>query len=410
MSPSIQHERARGAGFGSEPAWAWLLSGAFVLIPYVVSFALVSIRRYETIAAGAGVAAVFFGITVLVSPYLLLVMFLLVGVSAGDHGPDGVLIAAGVLLLAYLGISLRIVWSAFRVGKVRWNAFLIAACATGLYVYAGYHQVASATIMGQLRAQRQQQQSDTDLYKPVILARQLMLALTACLLRNHMQHPEAGYPTSLESPPLGWTCDTQFEKSAIEDFTFDYTPQSAANSAIVTDFRLVAVPLAKGVRTREPMMTDSRGILFSYYPWEIENARAQVMVVDTDFEHSQIDQLQRNIEQYANANNAGTAPAQLNSQIARLGYEIPTIDEGGMRLMTRDFETLYVAPSPAHKGFSLSVQCKSYGQNCLRSFFLDPPGVIHGTGEPRRATAQDPALPLCERVLVACPDVDWSVP
>lgn len=156
MSAAVQHDRTKGA----EPTRALLLTAAFVMIPYVVSFALFSVRRHESIAAGAGVAAVFFGITVLVSPYLLLVMFMVVGLSASDHGPDGMLLAAGIVLLAFLGTSVWIVWSALRIARIRWRAFLIAACATGIYVYAGYHQVISATVIGKTQIQRQKQQSD----------------------------------------------------------------------------------------------------------------------------------------------------------------------------------------------------------------------------------------------------------
>src|SRR5512133_2417972 len=67
MSAAVQHDRKNGTA--AAPTWALLLALAFVLIPYVVSFVLLSIRRHEFVAAGAGVAAAFFGIIVLVSPY-----------------------------------------------------------------------------------------------------------------------------------------------------------------------------------------------------------------------------------------------------------------------------------------------------------------------------------------------------
>jgi hypothetical protein len=410
-SSAVQHDRKNGSGTASEPLWALLLVLAFVLIPYVLSFVLVSTRTDKSIAAGAGVAAGFFSIIVLFSPYTLLAMFVILGLSSWDHAPDRGLLAAGVVLLAYLAINVWIIWSAFRIAKIRWNAFLIAACATVLYVLVGSHQVISATVIGERQVQKQKEQADMNLYMPGMLARQRLVSLTACLLRNHMQHPEAGFPASLEPPPSSWTCDAQYGTSAIKEFTFNYAPQTDARSGLVTDFRLVAIPSAKGVNNRNPMMTDSRGIVFVYYPWEMENARAEVMVMPSDRSNSQIDQLKLNIEKYANAKNAGIAPAKLDSDsMGSLGHENPTIEDGGIRLVTRDFETLYFAPTPAQNGLALSTQCKSYGQNCLRSFFLDSGGIVHGTGEPRQATADDPPSSLCELVSEKCSDVSWSVP
>jgi len=214
----------------------------------------------------------------------------------------------------------------------------------------------------------------------------------------------------ITSPP-GWTCDTQFAKNAIKEFTFDYAPLADANSGVVNDFRLTVVPNSKGVLGRNPMMTDNRGIVFVYYQWEMENTRATVEVLSSDREYSQIDALKEDIEQYANAKNAGIAPAKLDSAIiGSFGHEIPAIQDGGMRLVTRDFEAMYFPPTSTQNGFGLSVRCRGYAKNCLRSFFLDFGGVIHGTGEPRQATADDTPSPLCETGRTTCLDVDWSVP
>jgi hypothetical protein len=81
----------------------------------------------------------------------------------------------------------------------------------------------------------------------------------------------------------------------------------------------------------------------------------------------------------------------------------PTVEDNGVRLQTKDFVTRYLPPQAGNPGhFALSVQCHSYGQICLRSYFLDYDGVIHGTGEPRQATADDPAALDCERIKEHC--------
>jgi hypothetical protein len=60
--------------------------------------------------------------------------------------------------------------------------------------------------------------------------------------------------------------------------------------------------------------------------------------------------------------------------------------------------------------FALSVQRQSYGQYCLRSYFLDYDGVLHTTGEPRQATANDPSALECEQNDSSYKDVVWPVP
>jgi hypothetical protein len=68
----------------------------------------------------------------------------------------------------------------------------------------------------------------------------------------------------------------------------------------------------------------------------------------------------------------------------------------------------YFPPSgTASDAFALSVQCMSYGEACLRSYYLDYDDTKHATAEPRRATAQDPGLQPCETAQV-CEDTVWT--
>ncbi|MGC1438566.1 MAG: hypothetical protein WA847_21915, partial [Terriglobales bacterium] len=92
------------------------------------------------------------------------------------------------------------------------------------------------------------------------------------------------------------------------------------------------------------------------------------------------------------------------------GFEVPTVEDNGMTLRTKNFVTRYFPPQAGDpKRFALSVQCQRYGQICLRSYFLDYDGVIHGTGEPRQATTDDPPALECERNDSPCKDVGWSI-
>src|SRR5579872_1228663 len=409
VSIALQNRLQEGRPY--PPVWFFLLGFGFLLAPYIISWLLLSDREQGPIAAGAGVACGFFGAFVLVSPYAFAVTFLFGGMSAWGGRPDRVMQAAALILLVYMVISLWIVWSAFGIGKVQWSTFGAGVGATAFYLFVGFELLVAAGNQSLQQAEQKRVQASIDLNKPAMHAGQAIVSLAVCLLRNHMLHPETEYPATLNPPPADWTCQTKFARDAAPGFTLNYEPQKDAATGRVTDFQLTAMPDRKGIPGRDPVMIDGRGIIFVDYRWHMENVTPKVMVEEGDFFYSQIEALKRNIEQYMKDKNNGIAPATLNAEaIGGLGHERPTIEDGGMRLETRDFETLYLPPKPEdpHQ-FALSVLCKSYGQNCLRSYFADYDGSIHATGEPRQATAKDPAFSRCERFFGGeCDDVIWD--
>ena len=358
---------------------------------------------------GAGVACGFFGGFLLVSPFALMTMFLYVGLSAWNGPPDHGLVLAGFTLLALIVISLRIVWSAFKIGKVQWNTFGVAVGATAFYLYFGFQSLSLTAFTGQRGAQQKKLQNEMELYKPAILARETIIGLTACLLRNHMLHPEAEYPASLNAGSANWTCQTKFATDAVPEFTLNYEPQKDAATGRVTDFQLTAMPGQKGIRGREPLLIDSRGVVFVDYPWEMENVTAKVMVMPSDLSNSQIDLLRLNLDRYIEDKGNGSAPATLDANFAGGGYETPISEGGRTRLEARDYETIYWPPKAGDPSrFAISAQCKRYGEICLRSYFTDYDGSLHATGEPRQATAADPAPLRCENAISECQDMIWD--
>ena len=141
----------------------------------------------------------------------------------------------------------------------------------------------------------------------------------------------------------------------------------------------------------------------------MENVTPQVMVTPSDVSNSQIDGLKFNLDRYIKDKGNGLAPATLNAEIAGGGYVTPIIEEGRTRLEARDYETLYLEPRAGDPTrFALSVQCKSYGQNCLRSYFVDYDGSMHATAEPRPATADDPPPLRCEKITANCENIIWD--
>lgn len=83
----MQQDRARNPA--ALPTEMILLYAVFFLLPFAICFVLLSSRKVEFIAAGAGVACVFFGAFLVVSPYVLRVMALFLGMSAwGKRSAD----------------------------------------------------------------------------------------------------------------------------------------------------------------------------------------------------------------------------------------------------------------------------------------------------------------------------------
>ena len=407
-SAALQHDRQQGRP--TPPVWVFLLAAGFFAAPYIISWFLLSRREQKSIATGAGVACAFFGACVLVSPFAFMAIFLFLGMSAWNGPPDPGLMAAGVTLIVYMVISLWSVWSAFKIGKIQWNAFGMALGATAVYLYFGFQSLSLTAYRGQRGAEQKKVHAEIELYKPAMLARQTIIGLTACLLRNHMLHPEAEYPAKLNPIPAGWACQTKFATDAVPEFTLGYEPLKDSASGRVTDFQLTAMPGKKGVRGREPLLIDSRGIVFVDYPWEMENVTAKVMVMPSDLSNSQMDFLKFNLDRYIKAKANGLPPATINADIdGSAAYETPIVEDGRTRLEARDYETLYFPPRADDSNrFALSARCKRYGEICLRSYFVDYDGSFHATGEPRQATADDPPPLRCENARSECEDIIWD--
>ncbi len=164
----------------------------------------------------------------------------------------------------------------------------------------------------------------------------------------------------------------------------------------------------KGVPRVDPIAVDSRGRIFSYMGWSITDQQPSVVptLVESqdDLQMSGILYLRDVIRLFMRTN--GGAPPEMLSKMREFSDKSAyneTLTGGHYRLE-------YFPPAAgAANTYMISAVCQSYGDICIRSFFLDQNGEIHETSEPRQPRAEDPLIPDCEEDAQICRDIDWPV-
>jgi hypothetical protein len=388
-----------------DPTWISVLWVALPLVPYLLSLGLLSTRSTACVAAGAGIAGGLFATLLILSPGMGAGLFVALGLSQAPYFFQ--IVIPSLVLLA---ISFWVVVAAVWTGKANWIVSCLAAGATFLCTTSGFSSLRDAGIEFHLEAEQQKLEDDFYRHRPrPIGARQNLMYLASCLFENHSAHPGSPYPRAID-PQTRWGCDTRFAEDMVPHFSISYTPQTNPVTGDVVDFQLVALPKKKGAASGNPLMIDHRGIVFIRDRW-VEGQPYRIIATPGDGVSSQIVMLKANIERYMAEKNDGAAPIALSAEIIRpLPYETPTVDENGMYMEAKNFLYIYLAPKagvPNH--FGIIAQCQSYAENCLRSYYLDYDGTIHGTAEPRLPTREDPAALECEFVDSGCKDVSWYV-
>jgi len=397
------HQEHPGSGASSvpDPLWMVLLWIALPAVPLVLSEILLSLTSEEWIAAGAGIAAALTAGSFVYALVALLFVFFM------NFFPNPYFKQQFLAVVVFLACSVWIVISAGRIAaKVRSGVFFVAGAVTLIGLGGGQYALSQMEIQLDREHELGKAQAAQQLFAPVVEAQHVLMSLAGCLILNESAHTGSGYPSTLDPAPADWPCDRKFAANAVREYSLTYSPVLDPATSHVSDFRLVATPQGVPVRGRYPLMVDSRGILFSAL-WE---APEQARAATSEARLSEIRQLQGSIQHYMDDKVLAAAPEQLTAEIVGTEYssETPRLGEDGSALETRQYAFHYAGPRPERPSqFALSAQCQSYGQDCLRSYFLDYSGILHATGEPRAPTAQDPPAMDCEESDAACAGVIW---
>jgi hypothetical protein len=418
-APATLYDRAHSLLPGT-PGWLIAFECSFFLLPFFTSFVLLlQTRKQALMATGSGIAFGLFGSFLLLSPFVFLSMFLMLGLSANQTTgrADPGVSHAFLAFLALIPISAWIVWCAILNGKSQWTPFTIAACTTVVYLFVGWGQLRMNEYRVGQKQQRAAEAFSVASMKTGYDAHRALALLAGCLIEYHAAHPSAGFPASLNALPHdlqlphGVACDPSLANpGAASGYAFTYTPQSAPAGASFTDFRLLAMPLKKGLPRVDPMAVDSRGRIFVYFGWSDTHPEPGFApgLVETpnDLFTSQALSLRSEIRSFMQKN-GGLPPASF-SNLSWRPVDSATNDPDVLHVPP--YELKYVPPAANSTRYSLSALCQSYGDACMRSFFVGPDGETHQTSEPRPATVQDPRIPDCEKFAQTCRDIDWPVP
>jgi len=404
-SPVAQEQRNRGIHI---TVYAEVLPFAFVLLPYLTAFVLITLgKNQKWIASGADVALALFGAFVVMSPSALLTVF----VWAGLSGNPMLAAALGVLVLLVL-VSAWIVWCAIRQMKNSSSAFFAGTCAAALYLIIGSPAVNLREFRAQQHAEAIHTAETLNYYGAGAAAHKAIVSLTGCLIQYQAARPEREFPASLSEIPQGPGCDGNLAKpGAIPYYTLTYTARRDPTGG-VADFQLLAIPIKKGLDRVNPILSDKRGTIFVYERWFAidrgEGLQPLIAEEPNDFLASKLFSLRLEITSFMKNSGGGRPPTSL-SQLGPPTPDERTTDPDSRR--EDPYVLRYSAPRKGDPGrYAVSADCQSYGDACIRSFLLDYDGEVHQTAEPRPANTQDPPIPDCEKFAQTCRDVDWPVP
>jgi hypothetical protein len=399
----------QGEGWNTPP-----LLPTFVLYetPYLAALVfLAPATKLKRIAQGAGIAFV----GAIASIALEALFFVMAIGTIWDVNPVRFPNLNSLLntMPAVLAANVCLLIFALLVGKSCWPRFF-----AGCGVAAAYLALAvCASIAMNVPGSGKQKEAKIWVRRPD-QAVHAVLSLTSCLIQREGSRPDDGFPISLAAIRPDWQCDMQYAKAEpIDGYTLRYEPRKDAASGRVTDFRITAIPLKPAVQDpfMNPLMTDRRGVLFFYEEWSWQRGVSTIIRGNHDLNNSALIRLKAHIDEFTK-HHSGHPPASLEGLLDvwigswQVSDHGTTLSGGGTPSGgVSGYVIHYSAPVLEHSShFAVSATCQNYGQECIRSYFLDFDGAIHATPEHRAATAQDSLILPCE-MGEPC-DIGWPVP
>jgi hypothetical protein len=371
--------------------------------PALLALLLVVTRRQlKAFACGSGIAFGLGTVLLLLAPLLLFS----VGFAIWDTGTvyhNLVQLRKALPAVFLTGVLLLAV--SWRPGRGRRLHFFIGCAALLFYVAFAFESFARWTIPG-----TGHQKEETAWAKPPDEAFHAAISIAGCLIQHASSSPGAAFPSSLTKVPSDWGCDSQYMKpQPVQDYILTYAPQVDLGSQKATDFRLTLIPFDQGV----PLMIDRRGILFKCV--EGHGAAGPGSPAIHAWGGNYLPWLQKFARQFSDEHRrAPTSFAEFYSTADLApGYGPRKFEAGGMIYRHTIFyaDRYFPPPLTAPGSYAMSSTCDDYGRSCIRSYFLDYDGVMHGTSEQRTATAQDPVLLPCEvDWKLSCSEANWVVP
>jgi hypothetical protein len=411
--------------FPSSVLWSVVFAAA-VLGPFAVSFILLLRDRDgrpgdvgRGIAAAAGLFAGSAGLFA-----VPLGLYALLWSGAGGPGPDataaGHLIGLQVLAcvaMAVLGIG--VAQSSLRDFRHGWGtAAATAAAMAALYALGITTALLHAPGWAEVRARAYRDRMKTESEA----AESAMRTLASCAIGYRAAKPGAALPTTLPAIVSVTRCDSSL---ALDGAVPEYHLASVATTdgdqhagcRFVAEFAGDVLPAEAGGQFMDgrALSSDCAGVVYEHerrfppgaYSVTVQSKMGQGFT-----------NLGSDLAQYADFSSDRSYPSSLRAlrdEEQTPARRFPTLlDLSAQNTGDLDANTVkgsaYViryTPATTSSGapierYTLEARCGAYRSQCLRSYFLDDTGVIHGTGENRAATVADAVIRECEISTGSC--------
>jgi hypothetical protein len=224
--------------------------------------------------------------------------------------------------------------------------------------------------------------------------------ILACLESYQRANAVRGLPQSLAETAAVPECRSVASGLlSVAGYSFRYEPAQSPGADQVGSFRLEARPAGFSFHDSSPYVADGSGIIYGQTPIGVRPMSSGGAYV--------LFRIRGCVHDVADKNTTGDVESLLTGVRDRCyrpdtGEPIGTWEKLDGKLVFRTICKDCTVEMQVATGIIGSARCTSYGVRCLRSYFMDELGAIHGTPEPRPATIDDPVVPVCESSYAPC--------